>query len=133
MIAALLAVLASQAAVSSGSDPVELSGRCQYSDAIARFSQEASLILCDSLVIDRAEATAAFDFRQRSWGSMVRFAGQISGDRMTITRVYPRHRSSAEATGTCDILYRDGTTSAVSCLARAGSKTYVANFVRSRL
>ena len=127
MIAGVLALLA----VSSGSGPIELSGRCQYPEAMARYSQEASLIACNRLVIDRAEST--FDFGQRSWGSTLRLAGEISGDRMTVTRVYPRHRDSADATGTCDILYRDGTISGVSCLARAGSKTYVANFVRSRL
>ena len=127
MIAGVLALLA----VSSGADPLELNGRCQYPDAMARYSQEALLISCTTLVIDRSKST--FDFRQRSWGSMFSLAGAISGDRMTVTRVYPRHRSSAEATGTCDILYSDGTISGVSCLARAGSKTYVANFVRSRL
>jgi|SRR5215208_776459 len=127
MIAGLLAVLA----VSSGPDPLEFSGRCQYSEAMARYREEASLVSCNTLVIDRAQS--AFDFRQRSWGSMFRFVGEISGDRMTITRVYPRHRDSAEATGSCDILYRDGTVSGVSCLARTGPKTYVANFVRSRL
>jgi hypothetical protein len=127
MIAGLLAVLA----VSSGPDPFEFSGRCEYPEAMARYREEASLVSCNALAIDRARST--FDFRQRSWGSTFRFVGEISGDRMTISRVYPRHRGSAEATGTCDILYRDGTMSGVTCLARAGSKTYVANFVRSRL
>jgi hypothetical protein len=127
MITGLLAVLAA----SSGADPIEFSGRCTYPDAMARFSQEASLVLCDTLRIDRSAAT--FDFRQRSWGSMLRFSGEISGDRMKVTRVHPHRRESAEAEGTCDILYREGEVSGVSCLARAGSKTYVANFVRSRL
>jgi hypothetical protein len=127
MIAEVLAALA----VSIGADPIELSGQCQYPDAIARYSHEASFVSCNTLVINRADST--FDFGQRSWGSMLRFEGEISGDRMEVTRVYPRHRDSVEATGSCDILYRDGAISGVSCLARAGSKSYVANFVRSRL
>ena len=126
MIAGLLAALA---AVSSGSSTIELSGQCQYPDTIARFRHQASFIQCNTLTIDRAQGT--FDFKQRSWGSTMRFAGEVSGDRLTITSVYPRHRNSAEATGTCDILYREGTISSVSCLARAGSETWVANFVRS--
>jgi hypothetical protein len=127
MITGVLAVLA----VSGGADPIELNGRCQYPEAIARYSHEASLVSCNTLVINRAEST--LDFGQRSWGSMLRFVGEVSGDRMEVTHVYPRHRDAVEATGTCDILYRDGSISGVSCLARAGSKTYVANFVRSRL
>jgi hypothetical protein len=127
MIAGVLAWLA----VSAAAGPIELNGRCEYPDAVARYSQEASLVMCNRLVIDRAEST--FDFGQRSWGSMLRFEGEISGDRMDVTRVYPRHRDSVEATGSCEILYRDGAISGVTCLARSGSKTFVANFVRSRL
>jgi hypothetical protein len=127
MIAEVLLVLAA----TSGAGPIELNGRCYYPDAAAQYSHEAAFVSCNSLVIYREES--AFDFKQRSWGSMLRFVGEISGDRMKVTRVYPRHRDSAEAAGTCDILYRDGSISGVSCLARAGSKTYVANFVRSRL
>src|SRR5205085_2243997 len=105
MIVALLAVLASE--------PLELSGRCEYSDAVARFSNEASLTLCDTLAIDRANATATFDFRQRSWGSNLRVTGEMSGGRMSVTRVDPRHGAPVKATGTCEIIYRGQDISAV--------------------
>lgn len=133
MIAMLLAVLASQAAVIGDSGTINLSGRCQYADAVARFRQEASLALCDSLSIDRAEETATFDFSQRSWGSMLRFTGEMSGQRMAVNSVRLRSGSSVEATGTCEIFYSGKKVSVVSCLAKAGSKAYAANFVRSRL
>ena len=133
MIVMLLAALASQAAVNGDSGVTNLRGRCQYSDAMAQFRQEASLASCDSLAIDRAEATSSFDFSRRGWGSMVRFSGKISGQRMAINRVQLRSGSSVEATGICEIFYRGEKIFVVSCLARAGSKTYGANFVPSPL
>ena len=133
MIAMLLAVLASQAALDGEAGTTHLSGRCQYPDTVARFRQEASLALCNSLAIDRGVETATFDFSQRSWGSMLRFTGAMSGQRMAVNSVRLRSGSSVEATGTCEIFYSSKKISVVTCLAKAGSKTFAANFVPSRL
>jgi hypothetical protein len=112
----------------------ELSGRCEYSDRVARFRHETALIVCDTASIERNEASATFDFRQRSWGSMARFSGPMEGNTMAVARVTLRDGRSVAATGTCEIVYRDnGQILTISCLARAGSRSVAANFVPSRL
>ncbi len=112
----------------------ELGGRCQYSDGVARFRQETTLIVCDTASIERNEKSATLDFRQRSWGSMAQFSGPMESDSMAVARVTLRDGRSVAATGTCEIFHRgDGQISAISCLARAGSRSVAANFVPSRL
>ena len=111
-----------------------LSGRCQYSDEIARRRDETILVLCDAATISRAAGSATFDFRQRSWGSMAQFAGDMAGDKMTVSRIILRNGRSFAATGTCEIFYRnEGGISAISCLGRTSSRSIAANFIPSHL
>lgn len=132
MIAILLGVLAAQAAANTDSGVTSLNGRCEYPPAVARYQRETLLVLCDSLVIDRGDETATFDFNRRSWGPMLRFVGVMSGERMAISSVRLRSGNSIAATGTCEIFHSGGKLTVVSCLARAGSKSYAANFRPSR-
>ena len=133
MIATLLAVLASQAVPDVAPAVTRLVGRCAYSDAVARFRQEALLAVCDALVIAGTDDVVTFDFGQRDWGSMLRFTGAMSGQRLTINRLQSRAGGWVAATGSCEIFHHGEKISTVSCLAKAGSKTYAANFVPSRL
>ena len=128
MIAMLLALLVSQ----DGTGATTLRGQCQYSEAVARFRDETSLVLCDSLAIDRGGDAATFGFSRGSWGSMLSFSGEMSGQRMTVSSVRLRSGRAVSATGTCEIFHIDGRPSMVACLARAGSRRYAANFRPSR-
>jgi hypothetical protein len=111
-----------------------VSGRCAYPEKAARYAAETTLILCDTISIQRSAAQSTFDFRQRSWGSMARFSGPVSGERMTVSSLALRDGKVRAATGTCQVFYRsDGKLSAISCLARAGTRSIAANFIPSRL
>lgn len=111
-----------------------IAGRCEYSDQVARYRDETTLVLCDTLKIDRSTTLTTLDFSRRSWGSMARFTGDMSGDRMTVSRITLRNGRDIAATGTCQIYYRsDGSLSVISCLAKAGSRPIAANFVPSRV
>lgn len=129
MIATLLILLVSQ----DGTGTINLRGQCQYSDAVTRFRDETSLVLCNTLAIDRRGEVATFDFGQRSWGSMIRFSGEMSGRRLTVRNLRLRTGISVPATGTCEIFYKGENVSVVSCFAKAGPKSYATNFVPSRL
>lgn len=53
---------------------------------------------------------------------------------MTVSRVALRDGSAVAATGTCEIFYRDeGHISAISCLAKAESRSIAANFAPTLL
>ncbi|RDE07064.1 hypothetical protein DVW87_05250 [Sphingomonas aracearum] len=130
---ALSAGASAQDAVPEAPSSMVLSGRCQYSDRVARFRHETALILCDTVSISREQGAATIDFAQRSWGSMARFSGDMAGDRMTVSRVTLRNGASFAATGTCETFRTNRALSTVSCLARAGSRSWAANFLRSRL
>jgi hypothetical protein len=131
MIAIFVAALASQAGVDAG--PAGLRGRCQYSEAVARFREQTMLVLCDALAIQDEGASTTFDFSQRGLGSTIRFAGERSGARMTVTHLSVRDRGPVAATGSCEIFRRGEEVSVVTCLARIGSRTFAANFVPSHL
>ncbi|WP_156495370.1 hypothetical protein [Croceicoccus estronivorus] len=133
MIGTLLALLSLQATASGDPAVIRLDGRCQYPEAVARYRYETTLVLCDSLAIGSEGDETVLDFSRQSWGSMIRISGRMSGARMTIDHIYFRERPAVEATGTCEIFYRGGKVSLVSCLAKAGSRTYATNFVVSRL
>jgi hypothetical protein len=58
-----------------------ISGRCQYPDRVARYRNETTLILCDTVTIGRSTAAATLDFTQRNGGSMAGFTGDMPGDK----------------------------------------------------
>ncbi|MDE8653768.1 hypothetical protein [Novosphingobium album (ex Liu et al. 2023)] len=128
---ALAALLASLAA--TGDARLQLNGRCEYSAEVQEHRDGTVLALCDTLEIVRDGNTGTLDFRQRSWGSTIRFQGEMAGDRMIVRSVRPRAGETAPATGTCEVFHANDRISVVACLARAGTRSYAANFVVSRL
>lgn len=111
-----------------------IEGRCQYPEQVAKFRNETSLILCDTVKIERGATGATLDFTRRSWGSMALFTGAMPGDTMTVSQVTFRDGRTIPATGSCRIFHRkDASLSVISCLAKAGSRSIAANFVPSRL
>jgi len=106
-----------------------IDGRSQYPDQVARYRNETALIICDKAMIDRSSKIATLDFTQRSWGSMAEFTGDMPGDKMTISQITLRNGRTIAATGTCKIFHQnDFRLSVISCLAKAGSRSIVANF-----
>jgi len=131
MMTVLMALLAIPAAMSP--EPRQLDGRCEYPERVARYRHETTLVLCDRLTIGNEGETATLDFGQRSWGSMLRVSGRMSGRRMAVDHVTLRSGESIAAEGTCEIFYSGARISVVSCLAKAGTKSWATNFVPSRL
>jgi hypothetical protein len=64
---------------------------------------------------------------------MMFFSGELVGRRLSVTNVHLRGSDPVQATGSCEIFYREGRISVVSCLARTRTRTYVANFLPSRI
>lgn len=133
MPALLLAMLASLGVPGAEPDSAPLKGQCQYSEEVIRRREDTVLIQCDALAISKLGAVTTLDFGRRSWGSGVRFSGEMSGNRMRVSRLRLRGRGALDATGTCEAFYTAERISVVSCLARAGSRNYAANFVPSRI
>lgn len=120
MISALLLTLAVEG------DPALLQGRCAYSSSLPAPELGELRIFCDSVAI--IDNGAAFEFRDHRSGVRFQFAGSINDDSMTIRHLRLPKREDSAATGTCRIYRRNNDISAISCLARIGWRTYVANF-----
>jgi len=131
---ALFALAAAAPLCAQDAGKTSIDGRCQYPEKVVKNRNETVLILCDTVEIDRGSASATLDFAQRSWGSMARFTGSMSSDTMAISQVTLRDGRRLSATGTCRMHRRkDGELAVISCLAKAGARTFAANFVPSRV
>jgi len=130
MVAMLFAAAHFPARAQAAPDMV-LSGHCQYPDRVLRFQSQTALLPCDTLTIRRDGQGATLDFSRRSWGTAIRLTGDMPGDRMSIGSLSLRDGAPVAATGTCEIFYANGNVSVVSCLAKAGSRSYATNFVPS--
>jgi hypothetical protein len=133
MLAMLLSLLSLQAAEIAAPEPMRLNGRCDYPGRIGPLRAGETRILCDSIAVGTEGSNGTIDFARRSWGVMIRFTGAMSGPRMTIGGLRLRSGEVVAATGTCEIFYAGGKVSVVSCLAKAGVRFYIANFVPSRI
>jgi len=134
MLTVLLAAMASQIFPTGTQGPIPLEGRCIYPPEVAEKRDGAVLALCDRLTLEIGQEGADFDFAQASWGSMLRFSGERSGERaFAVRRLRSRNGEWRDANGTCELFYRDDTVSTVACYAVARGRTYAANFVVSRL
>lgn len=134
LIFALLSPGAASAEAGSGAGPREIVGHCQYRDAAAdHIGKDAGFALCDSVVIDKGGEEGVLDFREDGRGSSIRYAGKFSGDVLDISSVKVRSKLAKSATGQCQIAYRDGSVSVITCVANVRGVTLAANFVASRI
>jgi hypothetical protein len=131
MFAALLAAFALQPVAAT--DTVEMDGRCEYPESVRQYRHETTLAICSRLTISREGGDTAFTFGPRSLGPTMKFTGRMSGNRMEVLQLALRNGDTTPAEGTCEIFYTNGEVSVVSCLAKAGTGSYAANFVKSRL
>jgi hypothetical protein len=109
---------------------ISLQGRCDYGDKVTPYADGSNgFTWCDSVVIAQDGEQTSFDFRRESWGSMVRYEGELSGDTMRITRVHVRDRPAEAARGQCIIYRANGRISTVTCVANARQLAWAANFI----
>lgn len=121
----------SAAPVSSDANPPAfiLSGRCTYPASLGPAQVAEIRILCDSVAVRSDGADTVIAFSRKFSERWIRFSGEMSGPRMTVRRVHPSWDRSAPARGACTIFHKDDRVSAVSCVAQAGGRSFVANLL----
>lgn len=118
--------------VSADGGVMRMDGRCVYSDAVLKHRDDTTLALCDALEIHRDGPVADLEFRQKSWGRMMRFSGKMEAHRLTVTSLTLRNGDTLDAEGSCEIFHVNERISNVSCLATARSRAYAASFKPSQ-
>lgn len=111
----------------------ELDGRCDYRRAAAKVGPGTGFAPCNSVVITRSGSNSVIDYRRSLGGSEFRYEGTLSGNTMTIARLIIQDREPMTASGECTIFHKGQQISTVTCVAKAGWKTFAANFVTSRI
>jgi hypothetical protein len=130
---AALAAATGAAADRPEASTVHLEGRCDYRPAAANVGPDTGFAACDSVTIVRDGANSAIDFEGAIPSAAFRYEGVLSGDTMIIHRLRIGDRAPQDATGKCTVFHRDDRISTVTCVAKAGRKTFAANFVTSRI
>lgn len=111
-----------------------LAGRCNYSEQVARARGNAILVTCDTASLDDRAGAAVLGFGQRDREGATQFRGTLSEDRMTVTGLAMRGATWRDAKGTCRLFRRaDHAIDRIACLANAGPRPVIVNFVVSRL
>lgn len=129
MIAALFLALVSQVAVNDGAESGLLTGRCDYPVTMGAPQLGEVRIFCDSVAVTTSKSEGMLvQFKRRSSGSTTGFGGEASDDGITIRRVYLKPGVAAPATGHCRTFRKGSDVTAVTCVAKVGWRTYVANF-----
>lgn len=126
MISMLLLLLATPAQIG----PEIFEGQCDYRGAPVRRGDQQ--VQCDSAVIadGRGPSGVIVQFVKRGSGGPIGFAGQVgyNGD-IVIERVYLRRGVSTPASGGhCRLFDRGDTVTGITCIARVGARTVIANF-----
>ncbi len=133
MIFSLFALLLVQAPVQvqaqAASSEDAIQGQCTYSAALREFRPRPALAICDSLSIERNGTSATLSFILSGSPQVMRFSGDMSGNRMTVKRLELAGAKPVAATGTCEIFRNKGKISTVSCLAHIGPDSYAASFL----
>ena len=103
---------------------LSLNGRCLYPVALGPPLPGEARAICDHVGI----SDATIEFGHRSTAQWMRFSGAMEGDRVTVRSVASTHMAERPAHGTCKIFRKQARVSAVSCVAQAGARSFVANF-----
>jgi hypothetical protein len=106
-----------------------LEGRCTYPLNIGPPRLGETRILCDSVAVRNDGAAVTVEFSRENSARWFRFGGEKAGDRIAVTAVSSSWGTSSSARGTCRIFYKNERPSAVSCVAQAGGRSFVANLV----
>ena len=133
LIAALLAAQLASNGAGQSFDPSQwqgqFEGNCSYTQPVRELAVDDILIQCNQANIDGSGVALS----SRSWGVRTRFTGSWAGDRLAVNSISLRDNRAIEAKGVCQVYLIDESLSVVACAATARGRTYIANFVRSRL
>lgn len=111
---------------------VSIEGRCEYAPRFARLLEtgDHAFAICDGVTIETDGSTAVVDFEREYSGSWFKFRGRMENGRLIVSNLAVRGREPISVRGQCEFSRRDGEITVVTCLARRGATTYVANFER---
>ena len=108
---------------------VSYDGQCIYPPGLGEPRGELR-VTCTRVVTD----ADGVEFRNRSIGvRMARFSGAWNGDRLTVRSVRLRTGSSFEARGMCRVYHANEQVSVIACTAVSSGRSYIANFMVSRI
>ena len=134
ILASLALLVTGHAAVAlqpESAEPVEIPGRCEYSDRLAPLLEQNHVFIeCDRLIMRRvagqSELVFAFPARLRSIEVRGRFE---QGGRFSATAVRLRsQREWDEAEGTCEFGQPGNGQGVITCLIKSGARFFVVNF-----
>jgi len=106
-----------------------LSGRCSYPASLGAPLMGEIRALCDGVAVRDGDEGSVIEFAHRSTTQWMRFTGALEGHRMIVRSAGSTHVAERPAHGSCTFFYKEGRISAVSCVAQAGARSFVANFV----
>lgn len=104
-------------------------GQCLYPETVRERAVGTVLATCNRAVVVQGGVA----FVTRGTSQQMQFRGTWEGDRLTVESVVLRGRSPANARGLCQLYEANDRTSTIACTAVAGSRSYAANFVVSRI
>jgi hypothetical protein len=111
-------------------EPITLNGRCSYPHTLPAPEAGELRVFCDSVTITAGEGPddRLISFSRSGSGTAFGFAGKATGDETTVSHMVLRQGVVTAKTGKCRIFRKNTSISAISCVAKVGARTYVANF-----
>lgn len=130
---ALVAGLAlpAQLAFAQAEEPVEIEGRCSYSDTLAPLIEQGHVFVeCDRLVMKRIEGGVELTFAHPARLRSIEFRGtfNLPGEFEVREMRLRSRRDRVEAEGTCEFDPPGSDTPEVTCLVKSGARFFVVNF-----
>lgn len=116
------------AVATQGSEPVLLKGACFYSAAKPIAGEVRHACSMVALTQGREADDVLVQFGGDG-ADLIAFAGPVSGETLTIERIYPKPGTVVAATGGhCRIFYDRDEIAGVTCVGRTPGRADVANF-----
>ena len=106
-----------------------LQGCCFYAPDLPKPAGGESRLGCTDVTIEGGTII----FSNSEWGPTGTFSGIWQGDNMVVERFAARRQQAEQARGSCHIWHNDGAISAVACTAATRGRSWVANFLTSRI
>ncbi|HEX5181703.1 MAG TPA: hypothetical protein VFW19_00990 [Allosphingosinicella sp.] len=106
---------------------IMLDGRCDYAGAPAPAPHELRLDCKSAVLMPGREGDVLVQFvtgNDTAYG----FAGPVSGDVLTVRRIYLTGKAIPATGGHCKLFFGQEEIKGLTCVARAADATYVANF-----
>jgi hypothetical protein len=108
---------------------LSLSGRCDYPASLRPPLVGEERALCDRVRVQDDVGATIIEFAHGGTTQRMRFSGEREGHRMIVRSAGSTRVPEKPAHGSCTIFYKEERVSAVSCVAQAGARSFVANFI----